>query len=436
MCRNQAHLKKRVPVTGQPDITVPTHDGQKDRNKCKVVDFRSIPDTVPTMSDVTFTMDNGVPLAQQDVYGNASHLLRHKWDYASAFHKEFMLHIEKHFGRRPKNGGGVTDFVHFFGFPLFRIVAANWARLIHKRGLDLDMLEWRPHDHRDTKGSIHTVEETKSRRGALVRHQKAITATLEMLRHLKQQEKAAHFQAEVARLGKPKLEDLEKIKVKYLDDDYQYNKGLSDGLSGEDADGDTWDALYYDFFELKSGVDALEKRADKLAESMVAMMNVTIQSSNRDILDSSRSILNNNQNILASSQKLQVSSNSILESSKNIQEYNRKLMTVNTEIQRSAQMSDERAGALNWMVAFASVVFGAFTIGDVVYPLDPNPDILIPRGNRRFWGLWGIIAAVFAVLAGAYLFCTGQIAKQKDKEHRENWVKQGILPDDEGKYHG
>ena len=66
-----------------------------------------------------------------------------------------------------------------------------------------------------------------------------------------QQEKTAHFRDEVAGLGdsEPNLKEWEKIKVKYLDDDHQYNKGLSDGLSGEDdADGDTWEALYYDFF--------------------------------------------------------------------------------------------------------------------------------------------------------------------------------------------
>jgi len=252
-----------------------------------------------------------------------------------------------------------------------------------------------------------------------------------LLRYLKQQEKAVYFRAEVAGLLEPNFEELEKIKVKYLDDDYQYNKGLSDGLSGEDADGDTWDALYYDFFELKSGVDALEKRADKFAESMLAIMNVTIQSSNRDILNSSRSILSNNQKILASShllqessneilvtsreiqrsngetlassQRLQVSSNSILEAIRDILESNKKLMTVNTMIQSSAQMSDERAGALNVMVAVASVVLGAFTIGDAVYPLNPGSEELIPSGNRKFWGLWGIVLAVSATAALAYL---------------------------------
>jgi len=426
MCHNPAHFHDNVPVPSRPDISVPSHDAQKDRSQCEVVEFRCIPDTVPPMTEVTLTKNNTVPLEKQDLYGNADHQLRNKWDYAAGFHKEFMFHVEKHFKRRPKEEK--PDFVHYFGFPLFRIVAANWARLIHKRGLDLDMLEWRPHEDEDTKGSIHTVDETKSRRGALVRHQKAITATLEMLRHLKQQEKAAHFGNEVAGLPKPNLEELEKIKVKYLDNDYQYNKGLSDGLSGEDADGDTWDALYYDFFELKSGIDALEKRADKIAESMLAIMNVTIQSSNRDILNSSRDILKNNQKVLTSSQELQKSSNKILVS-------NMKLMGVNTQIQSAAQMSDERAGALNWMVAIASVVLGAFTVGDAVYPLNPGSDEQIPKGNKKFWSLWGIVFSVFTFVAAVYLVCSKWCASCRNAKQQRKWVDEGVLPDKAGIYH-
>jgi len=282
------------------------------------------------------------------------------------------LHVENHFKRCQEKKIKVdVDFIHCFVFPLFRIVSANWTRLIHKRGLDLDMLEWRPQEDKDTTGSIHTVEETKSRRGALVRHQKAITATLEMLRHLKQQEKAAQFEDEVTNVGDANLKELEKVKLKYRDDDNGYNKGLSDGLSGQDADGDTWEALYYDFFELKAGVDALEKRADKIAESMLAMMNVKIQSSNREI---------------------QASSKDIFASSK-------KTMELNTQIQHSAQISGEHEGALNWMVAVASVFLGAFTIADAVYPLNPNSDEFIPTGNGKFWRLWGIALSVAIFVA-------------------------------------
>ncbi|KAK0716297.1 hypothetical protein B0H67DRAFT_260872 [Lasiosphaeris hirsuta] len=431
LCNNPSHLIHSASAEGEAGMGLREHDAKRNRNECSLLEFRAIPDTIPPMSDYTPTkkmQQQGMP-PRSDIFGNNTFQLKDKWDYAGGFHKEFLLHVENHFKSCQEKKIKVNiDFIHCFGFPLFRIVSANWARLIHKRGLDLDMLEWRPHEDKDTKGSIHTVEETKSRRGALVRHHKAITATLEMLRHLKQQEKAAHFEDEVTKVGDSNLKELEKVKLKYRDDDNGYNKGLSDGLSGEDADGDTWEALYYDFFELKAGVDALEKRADKIAESMLAMMNVKIQSSNREILVSSK-------DILASSKKIMGSNGDILKSNGEILELHKKLMEVNTEIQRSAQISGERGGALNWIVAVISVFLGAFTIVDAVYPLNPNSDEFIPTGNGKFWRLWGIVLSVAMVVAVVWYVVAKIRAEAKEKEQKKKWIEKGILPDEEGKYH-
>ena len=260
---------------------------------CFPVYFRGIPDTLPKMSNVDDSkkkqeafpeLSGRTSAGERAIYGSVENPLKVKWDYAQAFDKELRIHCKRDFVHRARlrqvgmEDDIVSGLIYSFGFPLFKIIAANWARLIQKRTLDLDLLEWRPNI------DIFTVQESKSRRVAIVRHQRDIAATLEVLRHLKQDERVARFRHELQSLkneneGRDQVDtvELESIKAKYADDDNGYNKGRTDGLVSTEDEEDSWERLYYDFFELKASIDALEKRADKIGEGMLGMLSVQIQ---------------------------------------------------------------------------------------------------------------------------------------------------------------
>ena len=163
---------------------VPVKSKDQPRNGYERVNFRSIPNMVPRPSEMgRFREDRG------------THDWEHpdKQDYASAYDRSFRLqamdYFDKHHPGRAEDQEEVIEnkkkvdhetFVHIFGAPLFRMVSANWARLIVRRSFDLDLLEWRPKDVLKSK----TIEEIKSRRVAITRHQRDISASLEVLRGL------------------------------------------------------------------------------------------------------------------------------------------------------------------------------------------------------------------------------------------------------------
>jgi hypothetical protein len=134
---------------------------------------------------------------------------KNKTHYASAYDRELRVHLWEHmqlYGpwnppttidwmiekeiHNPANfkSSEVHDpatFVHLFGSPLFKVVAANWARLIVRRSFDLDLLEWRP----ASLARSDTVEEIKSRRVAIGSHYRDIDASVEVLSGLTQEER-------------------------------------------------------------------------------------------------------------------------------------------------------------------------------------------------------------------------------------------------------
>jgi hypothetical protein len=136
-----------------------------------------------------------------------------------------------------------------------------------------------------------------------VRHQRDINSCLEILRNLRQEECVRRYKEDLRKhaMGEdpqgtsadPDLRGaaiqgsdlnavrMEVIKPRYLDDDNGYNKGLSNGLVGSEKDDDTWDRVYYDFFELKASMDALEKHADKIQEGMIGLLSIRISQSSK-----------------------------------------------------------------------------------------------------------------------------------------------------------
>jgi hypothetical protein len=142
------------------------------------------------------------------------------------------------------------SFIRVFGSPLFRLVSANWARLVVRRSFDLDLLEWRS---KEVLSSI-TVEEIKSRRVAITRHLRDVGASLDILHALASAEK-----------GK-KPEDPESFP--------NTNIGRPNGFIATEREKDSWWSIYWDFFELRASLEALEKRADKIHDSIISMIGV------------------------------------------------------------------------------------------------------------------------------------------------------------------
>jgi hypothetical protein len=130
----------------------------------KLVDFRSIPNLVPTPADMKELHDDPDIKDWESVEAK-------KQGYAVAFDRNFRIHAKNHFKQHSKDPrelwtqemtstgkGARAMFIHLFRPPLFRMVAANWARLVVRRSFDLDLLEWRGKEHM----SSETIEEIKS----------------------------------------------------------------------------------------------------------------------------------------------------------------------------------------------------------------------------------------------------------------------------------
>ena len=141
-------------------------------------------------------------------------------------------------------------FIRIFAAPLFRLVSANWARLVVRRSFDLDLLEWRSSNCLDSR----TIEEIKSRRVALTRHQRDIGASLDILHALGFAEKGE------------KIEEHESLPG--------FNLGRPDVLIATKADTYSWWSIFWDFYELKASMDILEKRASKIHDGLIGMIQV------------------------------------------------------------------------------------------------------------------------------------------------------------------
>ena len=164
-------------------------------------------------------------------------------------------HVKREDDTAPKRGQGKRThsteydrFIHIFAAPVFRMVAANWARLIVRRGFDLDLIEWRDRDCLNSQ----TIEEIKSRRIAINRHQKDIQASLDTL-----------YSFVVAEGG-------QKIKDSISFPDFN----LANGLAGSSKDKDSWWNIFWDFVELKKSMDSLERRASKIHDSSCSMIGI------------------------------------------------------------------------------------------------------------------------------------------------------------------
>lgn len=244
----------------------------------KHIKFKSIPGLTPSPSEWNRLNKDGADWKSRENEGWES---REKQSYASAFDRIFRIHASQHFNdhkrklekrhldnvlpkveHRERNPD-ITTFVHLFALPVFRIVAANWARLIVRRSFDLDLLEWRPKDRMNSR----TIDEIKSRRVAITRHQRDIFASVEILRALMLEE-----------LGqKEPGEDLSQAtqRLVWAETSPEWNRGRGNGVVSEVTREDSWQRIYWDFFELMTSMDALEKRADKIQDSMVGQIGVS-----------------------------------------------------------------------------------------------------------------------------------------------------------------
>ena len=234
----------------------------------------------------------------------------YKQPFATAYDIEFQIHARKHFAERKdrilkererkvqeKVSGGkrvhfsetaTTDptssktsvkhskddhsnFIHLFGAPLFKIVAANWARLIVRRSFDLDLLEWRPKQQMSSK----TVEEIKSRRIAIIRHQRDISASVEILRSLMNEDRAKKIEERFQNLNIEQKALVIATQKASSEGKIDTNPVRSNGLVGDPVEEDSWESIFGDFHELKASMDALEQRADKIKDGIVGLIQIT-----------------------------------------------------------------------------------------------------------------------------------------------------------------
>ncbi|EXJ70155.1 uncharacterized protein A1O5_06223 [Cladophialophora psammophila CBS 110553] len=254
--------EKGLPVDEQP-CECSLHPNEK------AIRFRSIPNAIPTPPDF-HAIENDKELKCWEVQ-------RQKQAFASAYDIVLKIQLKNCFNenrKRPKskqtilkerfgpNGSDtstnhkskstdVDKFIRIFAAPVFRLVSANWARLVVRRSFDLDLLEWRSSNClRST-----TVEEIKSRRVAITRHQRDINASIDILHSLAWGER--HRDLEETHQSLPSI-----------------NLGRPNGFLKENEDPDSWWSIYWDFYELKQSMDALEKRATKIYDSLVGEIQV------------------------------------------------------------------------------------------------------------------------------------------------------------------
>lgn len=373
--------------------------------------FRGIPDTVPKMTEIKYLDGGKKPHRTQGrpselpIYYTKKDKDGSKWDYAAAYDWEFQIHLEDYFnringvngqselsgGNGPSKGQKLNDndadkkkkkernratFVYLFGAPLFEIVAANWARLVVRRDFDLDLLEWRPLQGMQEK----TVEEIKSRRIAITKHQRDIAASVEVLRSLAQEErylKLVHKHDNDDQ-SNPRIH-IDTLTLALLETRPEWNRGRSNGLVAEEAEDNTWDRVFYDFFELQASMDALEKRADKIQDGIFALLSVSKQKQHSKLLAAQKLLLASEAESLAN------------------QSESLKQQLVSQEQQA---VSQQKSDLLNHIISFASLAVVPFTIVGSVFSVEFTSGG--PPKNPAHFAI--AMAVTFIVLVAGYSF--------------------------------
>jgi len=241
--------------------------------------FRSIPNAIPTLSELEL-MEECIPVKDWE----KQHA---KQDYATSYDMAFKLHLvtvlkkeldqvrkdEMHRRKNPElyNKNQIakredakksrrTDsdvFIHLFGAPLYRLVSANFARLVVRRSFDLDLLEWRQKNCMDST----TIEEIKSRRVAITRHLRDINASIHVLGGLVTAEK-----------------DLDPKESSIPPEWYT---SRPNGFQEDTEDKDSWWKIFWDFQELRATMETMQIRADKIQEGIIGMISiVNLENSN------------------------------------------------------------------------------------------------------------------------------------------------------------
>jgi hypothetical protein len=248
-----------LPIEPSPNSKV---GSAKDENR---ILFRSVPNMLPNPAELRRILEDD-ETKDWEKEG-------HKQNSAFAFDRNFRIHIKRHFEDAEKKKVDYTTFVHLFGAPLFKMVAANWARLTVRRSFDLDLLEWRPKQ----RLTSHTIDEIKSRRVAIARHQRDINSSLEVLRALMLEERGQQVTQEDCRQAKSasQTDRLTNAQILALVEGMcSWNRGRSSGLVSAEMKDDAWESIFWDYFELKASMDALEKRADKIQDGLVGQIQV------------------------------------------------------------------------------------------------------------------------------------------------------------------
>jgi hypothetical protein len=213
--------------------------------------FKSIPNHVPTPEELQ------VVLNDEDDDWDLRHWeeSKQKQDLAYVYHTCIKWHLKDHFRARKyktqhfhaKHDGDA--FTHVFAFPLYSMVSAYWARLVIRRSFDLDLLEWRSKN----RLSSTMIDEIKSRRIAIARHQRNIGTSLSTLRGLVLAERG--------------YDPVERELAP------SWNVAHANGLV-PNGDDDSWQRIYGDYAELKASMDALEVRASKIHDGTMGLLNV------------------------------------------------------------------------------------------------------------------------------------------------------------------
>ena len=150
------------------------------------------------------------------------------------------------------------------------MVAANWARLIVRRSFDLDLLEWRPKQRMSSK----TVEEIKSRRIAITRHQRDIAASVEILKSLMNEDREKKVAERFRDLSIEQKALVITTQRASSEGRIDMNPIRSNGLIGDPVEEDSWESIFGDFHELKASLDALAQRADKIQDGIVGLIQI------------------------------------------------------------------------------------------------------------------------------------------------------------------
>jgi Mg2+ and Co2+ transporter CorA len=479
------------------------HYDDKDRHNMDAtphdpVYFRSIPDTVPKMSQVKFWDKKEEAVehrgqkkpSEEAIYNSSRYESGSKWDYAAAYDWEFRVHLEEFFNRlnpskkdgekansqhapcetpsetkrdqpkkdpekqnserspsgtaaevKPDKNSEVgrklianankkkkerdrAKFVYLFGAPLFEIVGANWARLVVRRSFDLDLLEWRSSERIIEK----TVEEIKSRRVAITRHQRDIAASVEVLRSLTQEErylKLCHKDGDGKATDDGKSGDgkseMNALSLALMEASSGWNRGRSNGLVADAAEDNTWARVFYDFFELQASMDALEKRANKIQDGILGLLSVKVEDSTAQLQKQHKTVVEQTNMLLGQQTQL-------------IDQQN-KMIHQQSLAQTTTDISNQKSELLNRIFSFISFVVVPFSVVGTIFSV-PFTSGGPPKKPLNF-GLATL--ATFVAISLVYTYIWYTVAKKikpaerlphfggRNGKDKENYVEIGSV---------